>query len=599
MTVNDLPGPRACTLSHDGLDLGAPSGPGAPRPWWKVSIPVIGLMTLTACGGPSPDSEDAGGTDGDVSAAESKDFDGALSRTAASKVLVAEVEQREMVRAISTTVNAVSEREINIVPRTSGVAMDVHVEEGARVKAGDLLLTLDSRQAEATLAEARMARREAVDAKASLELAVQEADARVKRAELTYEQSVRELERKEGAGPGLLSKNELDLLRLTVQTNEADVATQRVARATALANVTSQTLTVEKADLQIARAELDLSFTAVEAPFGGVIASRAVRLGDLVSNAEPAFVLTDPDNVRAVVSRPQRELAFFRQAEIRAREEGAGPSAALDIEIEPEALPGEVYAGQILFVSPTIDATSGQFRVTLAIEQPKPSEARPPVLPGMLLRLRIVTERHPDALVVPKRALVREGDSFFVFICEDGLASKVRVDEGFANDDDVEVLPHEGEALTAGSAVVVVGNRDLEDGDRIEASGWGETPDEVVKRAGKGKGRRKKDTGDADSGEEAAAGEDATEGADVSTDPGGVSDSAPDVDDVPGADPAEAEDTEAEDTELDGSAPGSSAGSGPQETGPEEAGPEEAGAGDSGPDESTGSKEAGTGSNDR
>lgn len=379
-----------------------------------------------------------------------------------------------MVRALSTTVNAVSEKEILIIPRTSGVVVGVNVEEGDRVNADDILMELDPRELEAALAEARIALTEAVDSKRALELAVVEAESVVNRAELTYAQSRKELERKESAG-NVISRNELENLRLTVKTNESDVAAQKVAKERSDAALASQAIAVERANLQIATAELNLSFTKVRAPFDGVIASRTIRVGDLTSSSASAFVLTDPDNVRAVVSRPQRELAFFRAAEARTHttsDAGASGAEGLDIEIQPEALPGETYSGRILFVSPTIDAASGQFRVTLGIEQPAPDEGRPPILPGMLLRVRIVTERHPNALAVPKRALLREGDSFYVFVADGDKARRVRVQDGFTTDDDVEVTPTEPGSLKPGDQVIVVGNRDLEDDDSIEAAPW-------------------------------------------------------------------------------------------------------------------------------
>ena len=448
------------------------------------TLPVALLGIAAGCARPADDAG-AGAATGDAAANSASpegpgtldlEFEGSLERLKKTKVLTAPVEQREMVRALSTTVNAVSEKEIQILPRTSGVVVGVNVEEGDRVVADDILMQLDPRELEAALAEANIALTEAVDSKRALELAVIEAESLVTRAQLTYEQSQKEQDRKESAG-NVISMNEMENLRLTVRTNESDVAAQRVAKERADAALASQAIAVERANLQIATAALNLSFTQVKAPFGGVIASRTIRVGDLTSNTEAAFVLTDPDNVRAVVSRPQRELGFFRAAEAGTRNAsdagaGSGAAAGLDIEIEPEALPGETYAGRILFVSPTIDAASGQFRVTLGVQQPAPEEGRPTILPGMLLRVRIVTERHADALAVPKRALLREGDNFYVFVADGDKARRVRVRDGFTTDDDVEVTPTEEGSLKPGDQVIVVGNRDLEDDDSIEASPW-------------------------------------------------------------------------------------------------------------------------------
>ncbi|MEM9382069.1 MAG: efflux RND transporter periplasmic adaptor subunit [Planctomycetota bacterium] len=436
-----------------------------------LAATALAGLGLAAC---APSGADA--ADGEEREAASDDepaFEG-LKRAQATKVLTTPLGQREMVRLITTTVTAESETEIQVFPRTAGMVQKVLVEEGDRVRKDDVLLELDPREFQAALDEARIALREAEDAKRNLQLTLDETVAMIERAQLTYDQSKRELERKEDAS-NVISRNDLDLLRLSVSTNKADLAAQEIASEKARAALASQEIAIERAQLQIARAELDLSFTKVVAPFDGVIARRDVRIGDLVSNAASVFVLTDMDNVRAVVSRAQRELSFFREAEERARKASDGDASgreALDIVIEPEALPGSRYTGRILFVSPTIDPTSGQFRVTIGVDQPGAGDPRRPVLPGMLLRVRIVTERHPDALVVPKRALLREGDSYFVFVVEDEAARRVRVREGFTDDEEVEVIPETEGSLQAGGAIVVVGNRELDDGDRVEPAPW-------------------------------------------------------------------------------------------------------------------------------
>lgn len=455
------------------IDRSQPASPPPPEigpAIWPASYRrapgILALLPLLLCACSIEVGQGGSSGEGDST------FEG-LERSTAPRVLTAPLVQREMVRALSTTVNAESEQEIQIFPRISGVVTAVAVEEGDVVAAGAPLMELDARELEAALAESRIALREAEDGKRNLELSVDEAKARLESAQLRFDQSSRELERKEDAGEGIISRNELDQLRLTVATNRADRDAAKITESKAEAALTSQEITIERAALQVSKAELNRSFASVEAPFAGVIASRTVRVGDLASTASVAFTLTDPENVRAVVSRSQRELVFFRGAEQRAqRATNVGDEAALDIEIAPEALPGLTYTGRIQFVSPTIDPASGQFRVTIGVEQPEAGDERPPILPGMLLRIRIVTERHPDALVIPKRGLLREGDSHWVFVVEGDSARRVAVTEGFSEDDHVEVIPAKGESLAAGDLIVVVGNRDLEDGDAVEAAPW-------------------------------------------------------------------------------------------------------------------------------
>ncbi|MCA9001333.1 MAG: hypothetical protein KDB61_05385, partial [Planctomycetes bacterium] len=108
--------------------------------------------------------------------------------------------------------------------------------------------------------------------------------------------------------------------------------------------------------------------------------------------------------------------------------------------------------------------------VTIALEQPAADDARPPLLPGMMVRLFIITERHPEALVVQKRALRREGDRRHIFVVREGVAQRVNVEEGLLGELDVEIFPPDGSDLVVGDQVVVVGGRDLEDGARVQAT---------------------------------------------------------------------------------------------------------------------------------
>ncbi len=397
----------------------------------------------------------------------------------AIQVRTTPVVRREMVRTLSTTTTIESTHQIELVPRVAGVVTGVAVEEGDRVAEKAVLATLDPRDAEASLAEAEEALVEAQGTRPRLELAVAEAAEQVARAKLAWDQARSEVERNETTG--LLSAIDLDKLRLARDTAERDWEAAKLAHRGAEHDLEQQATTIARAQLTVDRRELELSYTEITAPFDGVIAERKVRVGDSVTAGAAAFTLTDPDSLRCVVHRPQRELAFFRSAHARGTNGGGGEG--IEITVVPEAHPEASYTGTIAILSPTIDPESGSFRLTIDLTQPPAGDLRPRLLPGMLVRLEIVTERHPDALVVPKRALRREGDRHFLFVDTGGQAARIEVGEGFADSDSVEVLPVEEGVLEAGDAVVVVGNRDLEDGSEIESEEPAEAPEDAAATA--------------------------------------------------------------------------------------------------------------------
>lgn len=391
----------------------------------------------------------------------------------ATRVRTAAVESREMVRTLSTTTVVESEREIKLFPRAAGVVTELRCEEGDRVAAGAVLAVLDRRQTAALVEEARIAVREGEDNVKKSDIQKDEAQSRIQSARMKHEQAVRDYERNEKAN--LISAQALDGLRVARDTAQNEMESQVLASQRAEVEARAARTTLEKAKLALERAQLDDSYMEITAPFAGVIASRTAKVGDSVGPAASVFVLTDAANLRAVFYRPQRELSMFLNA-ARERAELAPDVPALEIRVVPEALPGSVFHGALQLVSPSIDPQSGSFRVTVRLGAPLEGPADARLLPGMLVRLEIVTERHPGALVVPKRALRREGELNLLFLVRDGRARKLEVAEGFSDDASVEVLTKAGTKLEVGARVIVVGNRELEDGAEVQEEFDAPTP---------------------------------------------------------------------------------------------------------------------------
>ncbi len=407
---------------------------------------------------------------GETGAGDGRTVSGGVRRSEPPKVLVAEVEQREMTRYLETTTKIESEREITIHPEVNGIVVKVLAEEGDEVEAGDVLCVLDSRDQELAVDDARVALDDAKTMAAQPELDREEAEARVESTRLAYEQAQRDHERdqrlfegSEVASP--VSRQTLEASRLAMETAKADHDQAKIAAKKVEITASTTEIAVARADVALKRAEHALSQRTVKAPFAGTIAMRSVRLGQNIGPADPIYTLTDTRNIRAVFYRAQEELALFTQG----TENGNGHAAppVLTFQATTEALPGAVFLGRVLRVSPTIDRDSGQFRVTGVFDLPDDPTAGP-LLPGMLVRLRIATDRHPDALVVPKRAIRREGELGFLYVVEeDDTIRRVDVEEGYGDPENTEVFPLDGAELDAGMRVVSVGSRDLEDGDPV------------------------------------------------------------------------------------------------------------------------------------
>ena len=406
-----------------------------------------------------------------------------LKRREPARVRVAPVERREMAKTLSTTTVVESEKEVGVISRASGPVIEVRVEPGDTVEAGAVLAVIDQRESQAILDEVKILHVEAQDGVEKAAIATREAQARVDRTRKEWESATRDYERNEKGN--LISEQALDRLRLLRDTALAEHETAKLSVERAGVEEKVAATTLEKAKIAVARQELEHSYSQITAPIAGVVTARNIGVGDIVSpssqsftKSAQSFVVTDIENLRAKFHRPQRELAMFQTA-MRARgaapANGGGSAHAAPIEIRgtAEALPGRRLAGEITLVSPAIDAQSGSFEVWVKLRLlPVDADgaAGGPVqrlLPGMLVRLEIVTDRHPAALVVPKRALRREGEANLIFVVRDGKAHRVQVEEGFSEDDSVEVVAVAPATLAPGEPVVVVGNRDLEEGSDV------------------------------------------------------------------------------------------------------------------------------------
>jgi RND family efflux transporter MFP subunit len=389
---------------------------------------------------------------------------GGLRAREIPRVRVEPVERRAMVRMLETTSVLESEREVQVLPRASGVVLEIKVEEGDVVEAGEILGILEDIDQALELRDASVALRERQNSLDTLRLAIREAEARVERTKLAAEQARRDHERSQLLFEGetvssSLSRSALEASKLAQENAEADQHDADLAVERARLDLAAGTTAVERADLTLERARTALEHTRIVAPFAGVVAERLIRPGDSVGPSEPAFVLTDLVTLRAVFWRPQEELELFARAR-------AGDGATrLEISATAEAYPGTTFSGQVERVSPTIDPDSGQFRVTARLAA---NGAGSRLLPGMLVRMQIATDRHEGTLVVRKRALRRESDRRFLLVVENGTLRRVDVEEGFSDTESVEVVPLPGSTLAEGEIVVLVGGRELAAGDTVE-----------------------------------------------------------------------------------------------------------------------------------
>ena len=179
---------------------------------------------------------------------------------------------------------------VEVKARVAGYLTEVAFEEGAVVKAGDLLFAIDEEDYAARVAQRRAE--------------IVRSEAMVERAGSVQERAENVLKRLEAADERSVSALDLDNARADVSTAKADVSTAKAALAEA------QTLLLS--------AEIDLKHTKVYAPITGKIGRRAVSKGDYIVPAAALVRVVQLDPIRVLFSVTDRDFVEFKtRADVR------------------------------------------------------------------------------------------------------------------------------------------------------------------------------------------------------------------------------------------------------------------------------------------
>lgn len=192
-------------------------------------------------------------------------------------------------------------------------------------------------------------------------------------------------------------------------------------------------------------ASLNLERTGVRSPISGIVTERMVKNGNLVNTNEQLFKITNFDPLLAILHVPEHEMSKIRR----------GQKALLQV----DAVPGTVYEGEIIRISPVINALTGTFRVTVAVQDPEHN-----LKPGMFSRTRLVYDVRPNTLIIPKEAVITEDIHQNIYLVRDNVAYKQVIRTGYVNGNNIEVL----EGLNIGDLVVTIGQGSLRDSVAVE-----------------------------------------------------------------------------------------------------------------------------------
>jgi len=289
-------------------------------------------------------------------------------------VTVAAVEPRDITswQEFSGRLEAIDRVEVR--PRVAGAIQSVHFREGALIKQGDLLVTIDPAPYEATVAQAQA---QVSAAKAKLDLTKVEV----------------------GRGQKLFDNK-------TISQSDMDTRTSNSAEAEA---------NLKAAQAALQTAQLNLDYTQVRAPIAGRVGKIAVTVGNLVAAGSTSPALTTLVSVDPIYASFSANEQTVTQALAELPTTGGAfpPVEQIPVQIGTSSDSGTPIKGKLQLIDNEVDAASGTVSVRAVFDNPGGR-----LIPGQFVRVRMGQPKAENRIVIDDRAVGTDQDKKFVFVVD-------------------------------------------------------------------------------------------------------------------------------------------------------------------------------------
>src|SRR5689334_15913869 len=333
----------------------------------------------------------------------------------------------------------VARETVAIKPQVSGRIEKIHFADGANVKKGDLLFTIDPRPFEANLkqAQANLAKNTAAKKQAEANLAREIAQENWGRNQVERYRTLVE--------QGVVAREQYEQLRTDYDTLKANSEAARAAVRSA-----DETIKVDNAAIDTAK--LQLSYCYIHSPIDGRAGQRLVDIGNVVNpgaqgNKESTAVSNNAllvierlDPIYADFTISQNSLSLV-QDQMR--------DGTLSAEVRLPDSPNDAVSGRLTFVDNAVQTETGQ--VTLRATLPNPDHR---FWPGRFVNIRLLLGSIQGAVLVPASAPQMSAAGSYVYVIKPDMTAEQRTVALGQRQGDLIVVE---KGVAAGEKVVING----------------------------------------------------------------------------------------------------------------------------------------------
>lgn len=345
-------------------------------------------------------------------------------------VKIVKAAKSELASTLKISGKVAASKEVTIVPKSGGKATEVRVEVGQKVKQGELLIALDD-----------------ADIRAQIkvnEAALQVSKAGQQQAVIAYQEAQANLERMKALfAEGAISKSQLE---------DAENALARAAASyTPDSGGTQTAAQIKQAEAQLEAARINLQNTKITSPIDGVVAAKNIEPGEMAAPGSPVLTIADMDQMVVEGNLAESEVNFAKVGD--------------EVKVYVTSANKEHFRGYIENVSPIADPVTKAYSIKIRIENGSQL-----LKGGMAAEIHMTAEARDDVLVLPREALLDQGDRQVVYVIDGNKAQERAVTLGLTTDDMAEIVS----GLKAGEQVVVSGQQFLTDGTKVTVESGGE-----------------------------------------------------------------------------------------------------------------------------
>ena len=342
-------------------------------------------------------------------------------------VATAAVESRPLERHLRVTGSLIADEQAEVSAELAGRVTATPVERGSRVAAGALLVRISASETSAQLLEAE-ANAGQIEARLGLAAGQPFEPTRVPEV-LNAQASLDWAEAEFSRIQSLLDQKVVSQSEYEQRRTQVEAARQQYRVALNVAEQSYRSLQAARA--RVSLANKSLSDTAIRAPFAGLVAERAVSVGDYVTKGARVATVVSIDPLRVELTVPEQAISRIKVGQ--------------PVRLTVDAYPGEEFTATVRFVSPSVRVDQRALTVE-AVAANKDGRLKP----GLFATALIQQGSPAPALTVPETAIETVTGTSRVYVVKDGKADERIVTTGEKVNGQVEITS----GLSRGELVV-------------------------------------------------------------------------------------------------------------------------------------------------